>query len=50
MTMGAWILKKPGFNALCVGEADKEDIIEDSEDANIFRRVNPNLPPKVFIS
>ena len=45
LTNGAYVDKQPGFNPY---EISKDDCIVDEEDGNdkIFRRVNPNLPPK----
>ena len=45
LTMGAWVDKKPGFDPHNISEGDA--VIEEEDDGNkIFRRVNPNLPPK----
>ena len=45
LTTGAYVDKQPGFNPY---NTSKDDCIVDEQDGNdkIFRRVNPNLPPK----
>ena len=45
LTTGAYVDKQPGFNPYNIS---KDDCIVDEEDGNdkIYRRVNPNLPPK----
>ena len=45
LTVGAYVDKKPGFNPYKV---TKDDCVVDEEHDNIkiYRRVNPNLPPK----
>ena len=45
LIMGAWVDKKPGFNPHNV--SDEDSVIEEEDNGDkIFRRVNPNLPPR----
>ena len=45
LTIAAWVDKKPGFNPYNIS---KDDCIVDEEDGKdmIYRRIDPNLPPK----
>ena len=45
LTVGSYVDKKPGFNPFRVS---KDDCIleEEHENIKIYRRVNPNIPPK----
>ena len=45
LTVGAWVSKKPGFDPLKVTEDDCV-LDEEHEDMKIYRRLDPNLPPK----
>ena len=45
LTVGAWVDKQPGFNPYNTTEDDRTVDEENGED-KIYRRVNPNLPPK----
>ena len=45
LTTGAWVDKKAGFNPYKIS---KDDCVVDEEDGKdkIYRRIDPNLPPK----
>ena len=45
LTMGAYTDKKPGFNPRCT-EGEDSELEESYQGEKIFRRVDPNLPPK----
>ena len=45
LTVGAYVGKKPGFNPLKITDGDCR-LDEEYNDQKLYRRVNPNLPPK----
>ena len=45
LTLGAYVDKKPGFNPRSTNGEDSQ-VEESFQGEQIFRRVNPNLPPK----
>ena len=45
LNMGAYTDKKPGFNPRCT-EGEDSELEESYQGEKIFRRVDPNLPPK----